>query len=212
VALDALDARVRARAVGGELGLHHRVAGLAAELDALGVLEGAVAAEGAHEEEDEREQEEGDEGAPPAWVVEVEDGVAPYLVGLHPVTPVALPERADEEDGQPEPHDRGEDDVGEDAGVRVAAVRLAAQELQQEHERDADEAGGRDGRAREADVVAEKRRGLGGRRRARRRARRSRPARGLPLFVLTHREPSVPPARAPGRGRLSERARRPPAG
>src|SRR5205085_5650630 len=49
---DASDARVRAGLVSDELRLHHRVAGLPAEVDRLAVLVSAVAAEGAHEDEE----------------------------------------------------------------------------------------------------------------------------------------------------------------
>src|SRR3954467_157156 len=90
-----------------------RVAGLAAEGYGLRVFVGAVAAEGAHEEEDEGEQEEGDEFATTARVVEIQDGIAPDLLRLHTVPAAALPDHADKGDHQAEHHHRGKEDVCE---------------------------------------------------------------------------------------------------
>ena len=52
VAFDALDARMRRLLVGGVLGLHHGVAGLAAEGDRIHVIDGAVAELAGHDDID----------------------------------------------------------------------------------------------------------------------------------------------------------------
>src|SRR5205814_2026225 len=115
VALDALDARVRARKVGRELRVHHGVARLAAELYGLCVLVRAVAAEGAGEEEDEEGGEEAEEVAPASRVVEVERWVARNLAGREAVTPAPLQQRAEDCEHEAEDEQRREDDVREDA-------------------------------------------------------------------------------------------------
>src|SRR5690349_6664478 len=70
VTIDALDARVRRCVKGDELRFHHRVTGLAAELDGLGVLVSAIAAESTGTHEDKRA----------GWQRECQETVARFVV------------------------------------------------------------------------------------------------------------------------------------
>jgi hypothetical protein len=156
VAIDAADVGVRGDAEGRELGLHHRVAGLAAEGDGLGVLEGLVAAERGHEGEDEREGEEGEEPAAAARVVQIQHRVSGQRGGRVP-PPAPLADHAEERHAQAEKHEAREDEVGDDSVVRV--IR-APRDLYEKQQDDAEETRDDDDRPGKADVVTQKARGL----------------------------------------------------
>ena len=153
VTVDAADVGVGGALEGGELGLHHAVAGLAAELGGVHGLDPLVGG-GRQDHDVQRGQHGEDEGAvADPRVVEVEHGkgrrrLAPRR-GL-PVAP-ALAEDAEGDQQQAGDEQGGEDQIGEDAGVRPA---LETEQLERE-QGDDQNAGCRDHRgAEQADRIA----------------------------------------------------------
>ncbi len=153
VALDALDPGVRRALVGRVLGLHHGVAGRAAELGRVHHLDALVGRGRQDHQVDRGHDQEGDDDPPRTVEIQIEDGERRWRrTGLpsDPLAPaLAVDTPRDQQESQRE--ERRQHQVGQDAHVRVAAV---AHQLDGEQRDDQDPAGRGDGGAQQADRAA----------------------------------------------------------
>src|ERR1051325_11286329 len=104
---------------GDEFGLHDRVAGLPAGSGRLRVFVGAGTAEGAHEDEEKTQAEEGQKRTAGARVVQIQQRVGSEVGRRDVPASSPLKEHAEKNDEEAEDQHAREDDVGEDAQIRI---------------------------------------------------------------------------------------------
>ena len=136
VAIDTGHARVRRSLVGHELGVHHGVAQLAAELHRIGELVRLVAADRADQREDHHEAEDKGHGAALRRIVEIElREMGRHTYGAKPAPP--LDHHSDRYQNQAEDQKARRHHVGENADV---GRWVAGENVNQNQENDVDEA------------------------------------------------------------------------
>ena len=135
VTLRAGNAGVRAVLVSDQFRLHHRVAGLAAELDRSGEMIGVVAAHGAEQQENQAPADEEAEHTAVARAREIDDHHRHQPAGAMQLAPFA--QRADDHQHQPHHREPRRHDVRQNADVRVRERRHRVQQEQQEERKQA---------------------------------------------------------------------------
>src|ERR1041384_5382879 len=106
---DTTDARVVAGFVCSELGLHDRVALLAAKVHRLSVFIAAITAEGAGGHKQKCNRQKDKKRFSRSGVVQVQRGIGSMIAGCRAPTTAALDDSAREDDDQTENKDRRQD-------------------------------------------------------------------------------------------------------